>query len=331
MNVRLVQANQNDIPSHRAFKSTSSRSFGLIFNHFFQLRNPLPSTCPLPAPIPPPTTPHPQLTPSLNASGIENNQQEPGSCRKPKPLPDQSRQNGACRVAAKQPLGGIWLPLVASAVLSQNTQIWLVVSETGISDRLHLVVVTRSPSCLFLFLSLYLSWAHPLLPLSILGLVALSSSLSFFSSPQTLPTLSSSAPHVQHCAAPTPPYPLFLHYSLHLDPVRLGQTAGGSPHALLLVQDISASGTETETTNFLSCGFGRKVFVKLLPVAAPWVAPSDWMICSKAILVAADYRKFLCTYLFNGFLWECRQKLSKYASLPFHTRHYCCHVWHCIL
>ena len=86
---------------------------------------------------------------------------------------------------------------------------------------------------------------------------------------------SSSAPHVQHCAAPTPPFhfPLLLPLypsttPLHLDPVRLGRTAGGSPHSLLLVQDLSASGTETETTHSQCCGFGRKIFVKLLPVSA---------------------------------------------------------------
>lgn len=143
-------------------------------------------------------------------------------------------------------------------------KIWLVIFVTGGSSRLHLVVVTCSPFCLFLFLTLSVSWSHSPLPLFILGLVALSSSLSFSYSPQTLPTFSS-APHMQHCAAPTlpPPFPLLrtplpLHYSLHLDPVQLGQTAGGSPHSLLLVQDLSASGTETETTHSQCCGLGGK-------------------------------------------------------------------------
>lgn len=205
-------------------------------------------------------------------------------------------KNSVCRTTAKQPLRGACLicknklswfaeqklfaatvPLVAWAVSSYDTKIWLVIFVTGGSSRLHLVVVTRSPFCRFLFLTLSVSWSHSSLPLFILGLVALSSSLSFSSSPQTLPTFSS-APHMRHSAAPTfpPPFspsfaPLPLHYSLHLDPVQLGQTAGGSPHSLLLVQDLSASGTETETTHSQCCGFGRKVFVKLLPVSTLWV------------------------------------------------------------
>lgn len=49
---------------------------------------PLPPTFPLHAPPLPPHNPFcshnlPQLTPFLNESGIENNQQEPGSCRTP--------------------------------------------------------------------------------------------------------------------------------------------------------------------------------------------------------------------------------------------------------
>lgn len=151
------------------------------------------------------------------------------------------------------------------------------------SDRLHLVVVTSSPSCLFLSYSL-----DSLLLITILGPVALSSGLSFSSSPQPFPTTTScSAPHVQYCAAPTPPFPLLLifhnplslHYSLHLKTVRLGRTAGGSPHSFVLVQDLSASGTETETTHSQCCGFGRKIFVELLPVSALWAVPSDRLIC----------------------------------------------------
>lgn len=34
----------------------------------------------------------------------------------------------------------------------------------------------------------------------------------------------------------------------------------------------------------------------------------------------------VCITSLNAFLWECRQKLCKYVRLPFHTRHYCCHV-----
>lgn len=113
-----------------------------------------------------------------------------------------------------------------------------------------------------------------------LGLVALFSSLSLSSSPQPLSTTSSSTPHVQSCTAPTPNFPLLFifhnpHYSLHLDPVWLGWTAGGSPHYLVVVWDISASGTETETTHSLCCGFGRKISVKLLLVAALFAVPSD--------------------------------------------------------
>lgn len=135
-------------------------------------------------------------------------------------------KNSVCRTTAKQPLRGACLicknklsrfaeqklfaatvPLVAWAVSSYDTKIWLVIFVTGGSSRLHLVVVTRSPFCRFLFLTLSVSWSHSSLPLFILGLVALSSSLSFSSSPQTLPTFSS-APHMRHCAAPTFPPPL---------------------------------------------------------------------------------------------------------------------------
>lgn len=49
VNAKLVKANQTYMPSHRAFKSTISCSFGLILNHCFQLRTPLPSTCPPPS------------------------------------------------------------------------------------------------------------------------------------------------------------------------------------------------------------------------------------------------------------------------------------------
>lgn len=103
-----------------------------------------------------------------------------------------------------------------------------------------------------------------------------------FSFKDLLPT-SFSAPHVQSCSPPSP-FPLLLifhnlfplHSSLHLDPVWLGWTTSGSPHSLLLVRDLSASGAETETTHSLCCGFGRKIFVKFLPVLAPCAVPSDW-------------------------------------------------------
>lgn len=35
VNVKLVKANQTYMPSHRAFRSTISSSFGLILNHCF--------------------------------------------------------------------------------------------------------------------------------------------------------------------------------------------------------------------------------------------------------------------------------------------------------
>lgn len=104
-----------------------------------------------------------------------------------------------------------------------------------------------------------------------------------FSFKYLLPT-SSSAPHVQSYSLPPVPYPLLLifhnlfpfHSSLHLDPVWLGWTTSGSPHSPLLVRDLSASGAETETTHSLCCGFGRKIFVKFLPVLAPCAVPADW-------------------------------------------------------
>lgn len=89
---------------------------------------------------------------------------------------------------------------------------------------------------------------------------------------------SSSAPHVQSYSAFTHPFPSLRTFhnifplisSLHLDPVWLGWTT------ILLVRDLSASRTETETTHLLCCGFGEKIFVKFLPVLAPCAVPSDW-------------------------------------------------------
>lgn len=81
---------------------------------------------------------------------------------------------------------------------------------------------------------------------------------------------------------PTFPFALYLPQPLSpplltpLNPVWLGRTTSGSPHSVLLVRDLSASATETETTHSLCCGFGKKIFVKFLPVLAPCAVPSDW-------------------------------------------------------
>lgn len=151
----------------------------------------------------------------------------------------------------------------------------MVSSVTGDSKRLHLVVVIGILS------SLQLSWSHSLFFLS------QTTTLCFcfrtlLSTSALLPTSSSDT-----CSPIQPPpslspllhifHNLFsLHSSLHLDPVWLGQTTSGSPHSLLLVWDLSASETEAETTHSLCCGFGKKIFVKFLPVLAPCAAPSDW-------------------------------------------------------
>lgn len=159
------------MPSHRAFKSTTSCSFGLILKPLLSIENsPFPSTCPLPPPPPPapitsplPPLP-PQLTPSLSASGIENNQQEPGSCRTLKQtnklLLNQSKTLHAGRLPSNRSEGSVLFVIemtrsdsnlcLLQPPLPEVTR--LVESVAGGSDRLHLVVVTRSP-----FLSLSLS------------------------------------------------------------------------------------------------------------------------------------------------------------------------------
>lgn len=167
-------------------------------------------------------------------------------------------------------------PQGASAGCVWITRTWLVSSVTGDSNRLHLVVVISILS------SLQLSWSHSLFPLlQIATLFFYFKTLLF---PSVLLPTSSSAPHVQSYLASTHPFLLLrifhnlfpLHSSLHLDPVWLGRTTSGSPHSLLLVRDLSASETETETTHSLCCGFGKKIFVKFLPVLAPCAVPSDW-------------------------------------------------------
>lgn len=103
-----------------------------------------------------------------------------------------------------------------------------------------------------------------------------------FSFKNPLPT-SSSAPHVQSCSA-SPPFPCSLSSTTsfpstpHSTSTRFGWAGPleGSPHSLLLVRHLSASGAETETTHSLCCGFEQKIFVKFLPVLAPCAAPSDW-------------------------------------------------------
>lgn len=143
--------------------------------------------------------------------------------------------SGDCQTASQRTLFYLWTDItVLSGTfgwfshLLMYRQIWLVVHVTGGSVRLHLVVVTVVPSVSsFSFPSTL--WI-PLL-LTVLGLVALSSSLSFSSPPPI-------SPHVQHCAAPpTLLYPLFLltpvslHCSLNINLVRLGRTTRGSPHS----------------------------------------------------------------------------------------------------
>lgn len=78
-------------------------------------------------------------------------------------------------------------------------------------------------------------------------------------------------PFCSVCSQPLSP-PL----SLHFNPVWLGRTTSGSPHPLLLVWDLSASESEIEATHSLCCGFGKRIFVKFLPVLAPCAGPPDW-------------------------------------------------------
>ncbi|KAI9530797.1 Sodium channel protein type 8 subunit alpha [Dissostichus eleginoides] len=79
-----------------------------------------------------------RLTPSHNASGIENNQQEQGSCRTPKPQPNLSHQNSACRAAAKQPLRVVVNALVGAIPSIMNVLLvclifWLIFSIMGVN------------------------------------------------------------------------------------------------------------------------------------------------------------------------------------------------------
>lgn len=177
-----------------------------------------------------PITPHPQLTPSLNASGIENNQQEPGSCGPPNLcLTNHTKTLHAGRLPNNHSEESIRFIMEESVVY--RAEITCCYSTSGCfsrlypshtdpighhcdwcSDRLHLVVVTSSPSCLFLSYSL-----DSLLLITILRPFALSSGLSFsfHLSPSPPPP---PQPHmcntVQHPPRPSPfslsftiPYP----------------------------------------------------------------------------------------------------------------------------
>lgn len=118
------------------------------------------------------------------------------------------------------------------------------------------------------------------------------------------PQFSSPPLPVQSFSASTHPFPLLcifhnlfpLHPSFHLDPVWLGRTTSGSPYSLLIVRDLSASGTETETTHSLCCGFGKKIFVKFLPVLAPCAVPSDWSANSPFCWQVTGFFFLLCSY-----------------------------------
>lgn len=112
MNVKLVKANQTYMPSHRAFKSIISFSFGLILNHCFQLRTPpslpFPSTCPPPPPcshnLPPP--------PAHTIPQCIWHREQPAGTREPQDAKTSAQPvtPKLCimyRTAAKQPLGGI--------------------------------------------------------------------------------------------------------------------------------------------------------------------------------------------------------------------------------
>lgn len=166
-------------------------------------------------------------------------------------------------------------PQGASAGCVWITRTWLVSFVTGDSKRLHLVVVIGILS------SLQLSWSHLLFLLSqttallfcfrtlLFTSVLLPASSSDMRSPVQAPPSFSPLLHIF-------PNLFSLHPSLHLDPVWLGRTTSGSPHSLLLVRDLFAPETETETTHSLCCGFGKKIFVKFLPVLAPCAVPSDW-------------------------------------------------------
>lgn len=238
--------------SHGAFKPTTQSTTA------FNWATPPPPTftCPRPlsAPITSPSSHHSSM--HLASRTTSRNR---GAARYPKPLPSQSLQKSACRPAVEQPPRGICLTYRAEMSRCDSTLwllqlsllklIWLVFSVTGGSDRLHLVVVTS-------FFSFWTSRClEPtpsyILPLTLLELVVLSSSLRFCPTSSS----SSSSPHMCSTVQHPPPLPfsprfylhpsLSLHCSLHLDPKWLGRTAGGSTHVFLLVQDLSASGMET--------------------------------------------------------------------------------------
>lgn len=204
------EIDQSYTPFHRAFKTVQSTT---AFN---ESPSPLPSTCPSPCShnlLPP------QLTSSHNASGIENNQQEPGNCRTPKPLHSRSHQKSAGGLVSKPPWRSTSLIKRAKmtccrcncgclSLLIVIMDIWLVASVTCGSIRLHLVVVTPSFLCLFLFLILLPSCPHFLILLNWLSSPKIQNPLLH----QTAPAFS--APHAHQCAAPTlllfplPPHPL---------------------------------------------------------------------------------------------------------------------------
>lgn len=190
--------------SHGAFKPTTQST--TAFNWAF---SPPPFTCPRPlsAPITYPSSHHSSM--HLASRTTSRNR---GAAGYPKPLPSQSLQKSACRPAVEQPPRGICLIYRAEMSRCVST-LWLLQPSLKLSDwsSQWLVVVIGCAwllSPLSLFLNLSVPWTNFFLPLTLLELVVLSSSLRF------CPTSSSSL-HMCSTVQHPLPLPFFPRFYLH--------------------------------------------------------------------------------------------------------------------
>lgn len=222
------------MPSHRAFKPTIQST--TAFNWDPLPLFPIPFTCLL-------SCSHSLLPPQLTPFIIENNQQKPGSCRTPKPLPSQSHQK-LCMQARWQTTILMNLSYLKSRNVLRQQHLWLLQLSLLIIHRpdwlsLWLVIAIGCTWLLSpvvppvsLFLKLLVSLSHYPLPLISLGLVVFEFEILLFTSnsphpPPPQPHMCSTVQHSSSFPIRYPITPLTLLCSLHIDPAWLGRTAGG--------------------------------------------------------------------------------------------------------
>lgn len=78
-------------------------------------------------------------------------------------------------------------------------------------------------------------------------------------------------------------------------------------------------GRDRNHTHVQCCGFGGKMFVKLLPVTH--LASLSWLAA-----LWPQIRDYVNRSINDSHWRNKAQKLTKYPRRPFHTRHYCCHA-----